>query len=107
MNHEPAPPSSPSHVRLLPWNGPEGNPALLVTDGTASRLSLLADAVEARQTETAATVLRLSRALLEAETPATADEYHFITRRLAECLTDALRICESRARRIPPYVDGE
>ncbi|MCP9945718.1 hypothetical protein LUX12_14405 [Streptomyces somaliensis] len=106
MNHEPAPPS-PSHIRLLPWNGPEGNPALLVTDGTASRLSLLADAVEARQTETAATVLRLSRALLEAETPATADEYHFITQRLAECLTDALRICESRARRIPPYVDGE
>ncbi|MCP9958873.1 hypothetical protein [Streptomyces sudanensis] len=98
--------ASASYVRLLPWNGPEGNPALLVTDGTASRLSLLADAVEARQIETAVAVLDLSRAMLDARTPATADEYHFVTRRLAECLTDTLRICESRARRIPPYDDG-
>lgn len=43
--------------------------------------------------------------MLDSEVRATADEYHFVTRRLAECLTDVLNICESRGQRIPPYRD--
>ncbi|MGV4885036.1 hypothetical protein ACSR0Z_00175 [Streptomyces viridosporus] len=97
---------SPTHLRLLPWSN-DGKPALLSTDGTATALSLLADRIEEQQIETATVVLDLSRALLGSETPATADEYHFITQRLAECLTDVLTICESRGQRIPPYKDDE
>ncbi|MGD6762242.1 hypothetical protein ACOKM5_25255 [Streptomyces sp. BH097] len=95
-----------SHVRLLPWSGPEGKTAHLVTDGSATVLALLADQVEAQQLNTAAEVLKLSRAMLDAETPPTADELVYVTRRLAECLTDALRVAESRAGRIPAY-DGD
>lgn len=92
-----------THIRLLPWSGPEGKTAHLVTDGTATAFALLADEVEATQLDTAAEVLTLSRAMLDAETPPTADELFYVTRRLAECLTDALRVAESRAGRIPPY----
>ncbi|MER5993020.1 hypothetical protein [Streptomyces viridosporus] len=97
---------SPTHLRLLPWSN-DGKPALLSTDGTATPLSLLADRIEEQQIETATVVLDLSRTLLGSETPATADEYHFVTQRLAECLTDVLTICESRGQRIPPYKDDE
>ncbi len=97
--------SSPSHLRLLPWNGPEGKPAHLVTDGSRSFLATLADNIEADQLGTAAEVLKLSRAMLGAGEQPTADEALFLAQRLAECLADALRICESRAQRIPAYSD--
>ncbi|MFD5493759.1 hypothetical protein ACFYY3_07835 [Streptomyces sp. NPDC001812] len=97
---------SPTHLRLLPWSD-DGKPAFLSADGTATPLSLLADRIEEQQIATASAVLDLSKALLGSGTPATADEYHFVTRRLAECLTDVLHICESRGQRIPPYEDDD
>ncbi|SOD82723.1 hypothetical protein [Streptomyces sp. Ag109_G2-15] len=97
--------SQPSRLRLLPWSGPEGKPAYLVTDGTASPLALLADRVEVQQMETAAVVLSLAQPMIEEEANLTADELRFITRRLIESLTDVLNIAESRSRRIPPYAD--
>lgn len=92
-----------SHLRLLPWTSPDGKPAHLVTNGTASRLALLADHMEATQLDTGAEVLRLSRATLRAVEPPTVDELYYVTQRLAECLTDALRVAESRGHRIPAY----
>ena len=97
--------SSPSRLRLLPWNDPEGKPAYLATDGSATPLALLADRIEDDQLNTGAAVLKLSRDMLSADEQPTADEALFIAQRLAECLTDALRIAESRGRRIPPYTD--
>ncbi|WP_217250810.1 hypothetical protein [Streptomyces sp. AC602_WCS936] len=95
--------SHTSHVRLLPWKGPEGKRAYLVTDGTASPLSLLADEVENQQVESAAVVVELARPMVQAASGLTVDELRWITRRLVESLTDVLNIAESRARRVPPY----
>jgi hypothetical protein len=99
--------SSPSHLRLLPWDGPEGKPAHLVTDGTESALSVLADKIEREQIGTAAVILGLARPMVEDEATLSADELRWIARRLCESLSDALRICESRGQRIPPYADEE
>jgi hypothetical protein len=91
------------HLRLLPWSGPEGTPAHLVTDGTASPLSRLADEVEAQQIETATVIRELALSMIvDLENP-TPDEVRFLVRRLCESITDLLRIAESRGDRIPPY----
>ncbi|MFD7708203.1 hypothetical protein ACFV6E_09470 [Streptomyces sp. NPDC059785] len=97
--------SPPSQVRLLPWSGPDGKAALLVTDGRATPMALLADSIEADQLSDGAAVLKLSRDILITVGQPTADEALFLIRRLTECLTDSLRICESRGHRIPPYAD--
>ncbi|MFE5597883.1 hypothetical protein ACFQ8O_01580 [Streptomyces coelicoflavus] len=97
--------SHTSHARLLPWSGPEGKRAYLVTDGTASPLSVLADRIEEQQIESAAVVVGLARPMVEATPDLTVDELRWITRRLVESLTDVLNIAESRAQRIPPYDD--
>ncbi|MFE5111490.1 hypothetical protein ACFVW5_08495 [Streptomyces sp. NPDC058232] len=95
--------SRTSHVRLLPWCGADGQPAHLVTDGTESRLSRLADSIEATQLDTAREVLKLSRAMLQSLERPTVGELFYVTQRLTECLTDALRVAESRGLRIPAY----
>lgn len=97
----------PSHVRLLPWKGPEGKPAYLVTDGTRTRMSLLADGIEAQQVETAEVVVGLARPMVTEEAALTANELRWIASRLIESLTDLLNIAESRGRRLPAYEEGE
>ncbi|WP_328920696.1 MULTISPECIES: hypothetical protein [unclassified Streptomyces] len=92
-----------SHVRLLPWCGADGQPAHLVTDGTESRLSRLADSIEAAQLDTGREVLKLSRAMLQSLERPTAGELFYVTQRLTECSTDALRVAESRGLRVPAY----
>ncbi|GLJ93355.1 hypothetical protein GCM10017589_59670 [Streptomyces poonensis] len=103
MNHRPP---SPTHLRLLPWTGPEGKPAHLVTDGTATPLALLADDVEDQQIETAVVILGLARPMLDEAASLTTGELRFISRRLSESLTDVLNIAEGRGRRIPPYEEA-
>ncbi|WP_435599989.1 hypothetical protein [Streptomyces sp. C10-9-1] len=93
----------PAHVRLLPWPGPEGKPAHLVTDGTRTFFSRLADTVESRQVDAAAVILSLAKPMVEDGADLTAPELRWIARRLVESLTDVLNIAESRGRRIPPY----
>ncbi|WP_432117955.1 hypothetical protein [Streptomyces sp. bgisy032] len=93
--------SQPSHVRLLPWKGPEGKPAHLVTDGTPPPLSLLADKIESQQIESAAVIVELARPMVGEEAKLTADELRWIAGRLIESLTEVLNITESRARRLP------
>ncbi|MCX5525049.1 hypothetical protein OG342_19620 [Streptomyces bobili] len=85
--------------RLLPWPTPEGKPCYLVTDDSGSRLSRLADDLEARQLATGADVLVLARTVLDDHASPYA-EVRYAGLRLAECLTDALRVAESRGMRL-------
>jgi len=100
---EPAFSSSP---RLLPWPSPDGKPCYLVTDDRGSRLSRLADELEARQLAAAEDVLGLARPLLD-DPASPYTEVRYAGLRLAECLTDALRVAESRGMRLPvPEAEG-
>ncbi|MGW0631529.1 hypothetical protein [Streptomyces sp. NPDC002758] len=92
-----------SYVRLLPWSGPEGKRAHLITDGSSTPLSLLADHMEEQQIQTAAVVLGLARPMVEDTASLTTVELRWITRRLIESLTDVLNVAESRGQRIPDY----
>ncbi|WRZ90021.1 hypothetical protein OHB54_13670 [Streptomyces sp. NBC_01007] len=95
--------SQPSRMRLLPWTGPEGKRAHLITDGGPTTLSLLADKIERQQIETASVIVELARPMVAAEANLTADELRWIASRLIESLTDLLNIAESRGERIPEY----
>ncbi|UQA97812.1 hypothetical protein [Streptomyces halobius] len=92
-------------MRRLPWDGPEGKPAYLSADGRHSRLSRMADEVERAQLDTAQTVVRLARELLNGAEVAALDEVRFAALRLIECLTDTLRVAESRMASIPTQPD--
>ncbi|MGW1749243.1 hypothetical protein ACWCRD_27270 [Streptomyces sp. NPDC002092] len=92
-----------SVVRLLPWGGPEGKRAHLVTDGTPTPLALLADRIESQQIETATVIVELARPMVGEEAKLTADELRWIAGRLIESLTDVLNIAESRGQRLPEY----
>ncbi|MFI6061202.1 hypothetical protein [Streptomyces sp. NPDC051286] len=95
--------SQTNHLRLLPWSGPEGKLAHLITDGTETFLSRLADTVEAEQIETATVMRDLAISYGVDVVNPSADELRFIIRRLCESVTDLLKIAESRAQRIPAY----
>ncbi|MFF7972845.1 hypothetical protein [Streptomyces sp. NPDC007905] len=95
--------SQPSHVRLLSWKGPEGKSAHLITDGTPTPLSLLADRIESQQIETATVIVELARPMVGEEAKLTAGELRWIAGRLIESLTDVLNIAESRGLRLPEY----
>lgn len=69
-------------------------------DNPEGPISRLADRLEAEQLKTGHAVLGLSRAMLESELELTADEFAYVAQRLAECLTDALRVAESRGQRL-------
>ncbi|MFB6818936.1 hypothetical protein ACFCV8_30800 [Streptomyces sp. NPDC056347] len=86
-------------MRLLPWVGEGGVPCYLSTDDPDSRLSRLADDVEASLLESAAYVLDEARALL-AESVVGERELRFAGVRLAESLRDTLRIANSRGERL-------
>ncbi|MEH0428630.1 hypothetical protein QBB34_20295 [Streptomyces stelliscabiei] len=93
-------PGRASAPRLLPWPSPEGKPSYLVTDHHGGYLSRVADDLEATQLATGTDVLGLARVVLDDPTsPYTEVRYAGI--RLAECLTDALRVAESRGLRLP------
>ncbi|MDT0306291.1 hypothetical protein RM780_04850 [Streptomyces sp. DSM 44917] len=86
-------------ARLLPWPGQEGSPAFLAPHGGETQLAALADEVEQLQPAAGAEVLRCARPLI-AEPAATVREVRFAAIRLAECLSDALRVAESRCARL-------
>lgn len=87
-------------LRLLPWTTPEGTPCYLSTDDPHSRLSCLADELEADLLDSAETVLAHAKPLL-VDGCAGERELRFTCTRLAEALTDALRIATSRGARLP------
>lgn len=92
--------SAPEELRLLPWTAPDGKPCYLSTDSDRSRLSLLADDVEAAQLDSGEQVLHGARAVL-ADTKAGERAVRFALTRTVESLTDVLRIAASRGQRLP------
>ncbi|MEW1778005.1 hypothetical protein [Streptomyces sp. NPDC086777] len=97
---------APASPRLLPWPTPEGKPCYLVTDNKGGYLSRLADDLEAAQVATGTDVLGRARQVLDDPmSPYTEVRYAGI--RLAECLTDALRVAESRGMRLVVPDDEE
>ncbi|WP_240135993.1 hypothetical protein [Streptomyces sp. MUM 178J] len=86
-------------LRLLPWASATGGPCYLSAEDSASRMSRLADKVEADLLASAAFVLSEARPLL-AEPATEARELRFAGVRLAEALGDALRIASSRGMRL-------
>ncbi|WP_328495094.1 hypothetical protein OHS59_21800 [Streptomyces sp. NBC_00414] len=87
--------------RLLPWQSLDGKPCYLVTDDGTGYLSRLADDLETVLLATGVDVLALARPLLD-DPASPYTEVRFAGLRLAECLTDALRVAESRGTRLPP-----
>lgn len=83
--------------RLLPWSGGEGKACYLITDDDGGPVSRLADTTEAVQLGMGGELLAHARELLP-------DAPRGELRHLAECLTDALadalRVAESRGRRL-------
>jgi hypothetical protein len=93
-------PSGFAEPRLLPWPSPEGKPCYLITDGE-SHISDLADDIEELQLDLASEILVHSRAMLtDAQVPSPV-ELRFLAVRLVESLRDALRVAESRGKRLP------
>ncbi|MER6014123.1 hypothetical protein [Streptomyces bluensis] len=86
--------------RLLPWPSPDGKPCYLVTDEGGGYISRLADDLEAVQLTTGADVLGFARKVLD-DPASPYTEVRYAGLRLAECLTDALRVAESRGMRLP------
>ncbi|WUH93889.1 ATP-binding protein [Streptomyces sp. NBC_00433] len=80
-------------LRLLPWDGPEGRPALLL--GDAGILSQLADEIEAAQLESARSVWGLAPVVLD-DPASELGAVRFAARRLHEALGDVLRVIRSR-----------
>ncbi|MER6027255.1 hypothetical protein [Streptomyces sp. NPDC001851] len=83
--------------RLLPWSGAEGKPCYLLTDGDDGPLSRLADATEAVQLGMGGRLLAHARELLPDTPPG---ELRFLAECLTQALDDALRVAESRGRRL-------
>ncbi|MFD8610901.1 hypothetical protein [Streptomyces sp. NPDC059631] len=87
-------------LRLLAWTRPDGAPCYLSTDKPDSRLSRLADRLEADLLDSAEFVLTEGRALL-ADAATEAGELRFAGAQLAAALADTLRIAASRGARLP------
>ncbi|MFD7057788.1 hypothetical protein [Streptomyces sp. NPDC059906] len=85
--------TTPREPRLLPWSGPEGRPCYLITDDNGGPVSRLADTAESTQLGMGAELLAHAHDLLP-RTPLGELRY------LAESLADALRVAESRGRRL-------
>ncbi|MDN3259760.1 hypothetical protein QWJ26_08015 [Streptomyces sp. CSDS2] len=89
-----------AELRLLPWTSPDGKPCYLSTDPDDSRLSRLADDVEAAQLRSGEQVLAGARAVL-ADRAAGERAVRFALTRAGESLEEVLRIAHSRGARIP------
>lgn len=86
-------------LRLLPWTTPEGKPCYLSADSAHSRLSRLADDVEAAQFRSGEQVLAGARAVL-ADPGAGERAVRFALVRAVESLEEVLRVALSRGERL-------
>ncbi|MBJ6639047.1 hypothetical protein H4K36_16360 [Streptomyces sp. DHE7-1] len=87
-------------LRLLPWTSPEGKPCFLANASEGGYLSRLADETEDLQLSEGLEVLVAARKLL-GDPLSPNVEVRYTAIRLSECLADALRVAESRGRRLP------
>ncbi|MGY5128935.1 hypothetical protein [Streptomyces nigrescens] len=86
-------------LRLLPWPGPAGQPAYLMTDDGDSYLSQLADEMEEVQLEMGSELLDHAAEMFE-DAKTNPLEFRFLSARLCEALRDARRVAESRGGRL-------
>lgn len=89
----------PQEPRLLPWAGQDGKPCYLIGEGRGP-VTDLADGLEELQLSMAVQLLDHSRTALNRPEPPTPTELLFITNRLTESLSDAVRVADSRGRRL-------
>ncbi|MFE1308419.1 hypothetical protein [Streptomyces sp. NPDC058755] len=87
----------PSEPRLLPWSGTKGKRCYLITDVDGGPVSRLADATESIQLGMGKELLAHALDMLPDTPPG---ELRFLAACLTEALRDALRIAESRGRRL-------
>ncbi|MFC8143787.1 hypothetical protein ACFUKV_18905 [Streptomyces paradoxus] len=87
----------PDEPRLLPWSGLEGKQSYLITGHHGGPVSRLADAMESTQLDMGRQLVGHALALLPDSPPG---DLRYLAERLAEALLDALRIAESRGRRL-------
>ena len=93
--------------RLLPWPDSAGKRCYLVTDDDGdSRLSRLADEMEAAQLKAGVELFGYSGEML-GDHKLSKRELRFLGKSLREALGDALRVAESRGDRLPSCPDGE
>ncbi|MFD7315020.1 hypothetical protein [Streptomyces sp. NPDC059883] len=92
--------------RLLPWLGPAGQRSYLVTDDGRSHLSQLADQMEEVQLQAGDVLLGHAASMLKDEN-VKAWELRYLSARLYEALSDALRVAESRGDRLPQLEDDD
>lgn len=85
--------------RLLPWTTDDGKRCLLSADTEGGFLSRLADDFEAAQLGLGSDMVTEASTVL-GNPMATHAEVRYATLRLSECLTDVLRIAESRGLRL-------
>lgn len=97
---------APVMMRLLPWPSPEGKPCFLRTDSHGGYLSRLADEMEAIQLSMGTEVLAHSQEVIE-DPKASALELRYTAAQLGACLSDALRVAESRGMRLSPLPGDE
>jgi hypothetical protein len=86
-----APADTVDDARLLPWPTPDGEPTCLAPDSDGESLARLADEVEHAHLHDAVIVLDHSLYVLGNDN-APETELRFVAERLAECLTNALRV---------------
>ncbi|MFJ3778456.1 hypothetical protein ACIPX0_42930 [Streptomyces sp. NPDC090075] len=90
---------APAFPRVLPWPALEGKPTYLITDHKGGYLCHLANDLEIAQLAASADTLdRARRVPDDPMSPYSGVRYVGI--RLTECLTDALRVAESRGMRL-------
>ena len=83
--------------RLLPWAGSGGKPCYLITDDHGGPVSRLADATETVRLGMGRELLAHARELLP---DAPRGELRYLAECLTDALADALRVAESRGRRL-------
>ncbi|MEU3032727.1 hypothetical protein ACPCBC_32900 [Streptomyces incarnatus] len=86
-------------LRLLPWTN-EGKPCWLSPASESSVISAVADFMEAEQVRDGYEVLAHVRRLTEGSVQLDLNVMKFVAVRLAECLSDVLRVAESRGIRL-------
>ncbi|MFG3094091.1 hypothetical protein [Streptomyces sp. NPDC048202] len=86
-------------LRLLPWTN-EGKACWLSPASEGSVISAMADVMEAEQVRDGCEVLAHARRLMEGSNQLDLHVLKFIAVRLAECLSDVLRVAESRGIRL-------
>ncbi|MGP3971876.1 hypothetical protein [Streptomyces sp. 6N223] len=93
-------PTSGAGARLLPWETPEGKPCYLSTDDNADLLWRVADEAEEKQLRLADDCLDHAHRVLANPTagPLT---LRVALQRTSTCLSDTLRIADSRGARLP------